>query len=648
MSRPVALAVVGLALLAALLLPLRVSGEPGTQATTPGYEWEVLPGIQRDRSGVTTERLWITDDWHSYADSQHAIDLAPEGRGILDGCPYPVTDTSTCASDPVHATFRNISGGQDLDATFEAIPVAPGTCKGVSLLVTDEAENVVAVVHYKHVIQSSPSGSTRSLSAMAASPALLGTLSVPHPNNPRLDGTNAHWTNILETRSEMVDKHDCENTGPHLHQSTVPGPSGVVQRNRDAAAALGISGDFTCIASSMWLWKIASSTPTVTATKAPTQWVCPSTLTVQTGTSVGQVMIHGGTVAVDPIDGPYVASEPVTLTAMARTGFGVIGWSGDVGTDCPGTGSCTVTMDQDRTVRAVFGIELTVSMTAGGSVTVTKDLTGGTANTATPWSATCDASCALAVPLRVQRLTVTATANDGYQFSEWGGACAGTAVTEPCMVTLNARAANPGQTISATFAADADTAPTVTIAARNGVTSVTEGEDAEFTLTRTGDATDELVVKVSVTGNAVSGTQPTEVRFAETSPTFRLTVATLDDSPENSSVTAKIVAGTGYVLGDAFSATVTVTDDDDPPAGKLPPPGNLSVTNKTQTSLTLNWDTVEGADGYQVQRTGARDPEGASGTTSHPFTDLSRAPPTPCMSKPRRPAMPLPRRTGPR
>ena len=488
MNRPVALAVVGLALLAALLLPLRAYGEPGTQATTQGYEWEVLPGIQREQTGATTARLRITDDWHS---SPEAIDLVPQARGTLDRCLPTATETSLCETDPVHAAFRRAGPGQDHTVTFTALnaPDSP-SCKGVLADIRDSANRQVAVVRYTHVIQSIGHRTTTTLSALAASPALVGTLTIPHPDNDvlladieaaRIDAEehpdNQHKQDVhaekvrlrnhyvkladLAAHKAKLDGAKCPNTGVHLHQAVAPGDTGVVQQNRDNSDAnKGISAAWTCISSSMWLWKLASSTPAITATNAPTT-TCPSTLTVQTAATVGSAIVHGGTVVLSPLEGPYVANEPVTLTAMAKTGFRFTAWSGDVGTGCAGASSCTVTMDQDRTVRADFGIELTVRITAGGRVTVTETLTGGTANTATPWSATCDASCSLAVPLTVQRLTVTATADDGYQLSEWGGACAGTAVTEPCTVTLNTRAANPSLAISATFAADTPPFPEI-------------------------------------------------------------------------------------------------------------------------------------------------------------------------------------------
>ena len=112
------------------------------------------------------------------------------------------------------------------------------------------------------------------------------------------------------------------------------------------------------------------------------------------------------------------------------------------------------------------------------------------------------------------------------------------------------------------------TMPEVTIAA--GTSPVTEGTAAEFTLTRTGDTAAALTVMVTVseTESTISGTPPTTVDFAADSATATLSVATENDSTDepDSMVTAAIGAGTGYTAGTPSSATVTVTDDDEPPA----------------------------------------------------------------------------------
>ena len=79
-----------------------------------------------------------------------------------------------------------------------------------------------------------------------------------------------------------------------------------------------------------------------------------------------------------------------------------------------------------------------------------------------------------------------------------------------------------------TFTITVDNLPLVSI---GGGASVTEGTDAEFTLTRVGDATDALTVMVSVTGGDgfLSGAAPSEAVFGTGDATATLSVATADD-----------------------------------------------------------------------------------------------------------------------
>ena len=108
--------------------------------------------------------------------------------------------------------------------------------------------------------------------------------------------------------------------------------------------------------------------------------------------------------------------------------------------------------------------------------------------------------------------------------------------------------------------------PLVSIAA--GTSPVTEGTDAEFTLTRTGDTTAALTVMVVVTGgdSFLSGTAPTEAVFDAGNATATITATTADDEVDEAdgTVTATITADASkFRLGDA-AADVAVEDDDLP------------------------------------------------------------------------------------
>ena len=113
--------------------------------------------------------------------------------------------------------------------------------------------------------------------------------------------------------------------------------------------------------------------------------------------------------------------------------------------------------------------------------------------------------------------------------------------------------------------------PVITIAADQD--SVTEGETANFTLTRVGDTTNSLIVDLTVSDpgafrrgdhwQPVPATQVT-ARFAAGSSTARLSLPTQDDRrdiPDNG-LTVSIIPRVSYMAGDPASASVTITDND--------------------------------------------------------------------------------------
>ena len=142
------------------------------------------------------------------------------------------------------------------------------------------------------------------------------------------------------------------------------------------------------------------------------------------------------------------------------------------------------------------------------------------------------------------------------------------------MVSLSAALASTGTFIGSrtvTIPASDVNVPEVTIA-QDG--AVSEGEDAVFTLTRTGTlgtpATQALAVRVRVTatGGILSGTPPSTVTFLAGDSTAELRVTTIDDMvvEDAATVTALVLADSAspprYVTGSTNSAAVTVRDDD--------------------------------------------------------------------------------------
>ncbi len=263
-----------------------------------------------------------------------------------------------------------------------------------------------------------------------------------------------------------------------------------------------------------------------------------ATLDAGTGYVVGAAGL--ATVAVADNDKAGVIVDPKTLTVV----------EGDT------TGKdYTVVLDSEPTSDVVIAIsgdgdtDLTVS---GGTLSADDELTFTSDNWETP-----------------QRVTVTAGEDDDDATND--------AETISHQVSAGSAAEYVGETIDGVTVTITDNDALVTI--ERDAASVTEGTSATFTLTRSGKTDVALTVAVSVTemGDFISGTAPTTAAFLAGATTTSLTVATEGDSvgEADGSVTAALEAGTGYVVGAADQATVTVEDDDK--AGVTVDPTTLTV-----------------------------------------------------------------------
>ena len=114
--------------------------------------------------------------------------------------------------------------------------------------------------------------------------------------------------------------------------------------------------------------------------------------------------------------------------------------------------------------------------------------------------------------------------------------------------------------------------PVVSVAADPA--AVEEGGTATFTLTRVGDLTAPLTVPVTVTerGAFLAEGAPTEATFATDAETTTLQVATDDDERDEAdgAVTATVAERATHRVGEAASATVPVTDNDERDATVTP------------------------------------------------------------------------------
>jgi List-Bact-rpt repeat protein/PASTA domain-containing protein len=130
--------------------------------------------------------------------------------------------------------------------------------------------------------------------------------------------------------------------------------------------------------------------------------------------------------------GDFDEGTQVTLTATPAAGFGFAGWSGG---GCTGTGTCKVTMDADTSVTATFVTLRKLTVTKGGSGSVSSS----------PAGIDCGATCAAQYDDGAS-VTLTATAAPGFHFAGWSGDCTGTGT---CPLTMAADHA-----VTATFDAD--------------------------------------------------------------------------------------------------------------------------------------------------------------------------------------------------
>jgi hypothetical protein len=121
----------------------------------------------------------------------------------------------------------------------------------------------------------------------------------------------------------------------------------------------------------------------------------------------------------------FLNGTVVTLTAVPQTGSYFFGW---VGGGCSGAGTCSITMDQAKGVRAVFYSNtfytLSVSKTGTGSGTVTSS----------PAGITCGPVCS-AIFLANTDVALNASPSPGSTFTGWSGAI--TSPDNPVAFTIN-------------------------------------------------------------------------------------------------------------------------------------------------------------------------------------------------------------------
>ena len=210
----------------------------------------------------------------------------------------------------------------------------------------------------------------------------------------------------------------------------------VVNRND---STLWVGGEFTKVGGT-WSYDAGTNTWTqmhgvkqfyFAQLQAPSATLHPlNVVSVDIGTGVGSITSDvGGINCGSACASDYAGGTVVTLTATPAAGFAFLGWAGD----CAGMVSpCQVTMDQARNVTASFGVPtyaLSAGKTGGGKGKVTSDIGGINCGTNTT-------ACSTTI-LTGSSVTLTASATAGSVFTAWGGDCAGTDPTLPCLLTMD-------------------------------------------------------------------------------------------------------------------------------------------------------------------------------------------------------------------
>jgi hypothetical protein len=138
--------------------------------------------------------------------------------------------------------------------------------------------------------------------------------------------------------------------------------------------------------------------------------------------------------------------------------------------------------------------------------------------------------------------------------------------------------------------------PTVTIAATTPNASETNSTAGVFTVSRSGgDISSSLPVNYTVGGTASNGidyqTIPVSITISAGSPTANISVTPIDDAvvEANETVVLTLVSDPTYTVGSPNSASVTITDNDAPPASIAITSPKGGETWRIKNNKTITW-----------------------------------------------------------
>jgi hypothetical protein len=266
--------------------------------------------------------------------------------------------------------------------------------------------------------------------------------------------------------------------------------------------------------------------------------------------------------------------QKVRLTASGKSGYSssFAGWSTP---DCPGTGSCELTLDEDlTTVVAVFNpLRLGVKLSNGSAANVTTDPAGK------PCQRKLEGKCFEFAPHT--RVRVTVQGIDGHVFKGWNPGCEPT--NQPtCTVTIE----DEPTWVGARF--DDDDPPQLPTTIK-----------VQFQLKRTGNGSGRVTAPKLDCGQACSA----QYDYGQT-----MTLTARADAGSVfggwNGVCSRTQTTCSFPAGPVTALKVSFTKDAAAPSV----PGSLTRTAVTRTSISVTWSAATddaGVTGYRVYVDGA-------------------------------------------
>ena len=372
---------------------------------------------------------------------------------------------------------------------------------------------------------------------------------------------NPHWEGIAEAIQYKLD-YDAGTVNPPPDpdpEITISGGSGITE---------GGTASFTISAS-----PAPDSAITVNIGVSQSgNWGASGAATVSVNSATTTYTIATGDDQVDEADGS------VTATVQSGTGY-------TVGTTS--TATVTVADDDDPPATPEITISGGSGITEGGSATFTISASpvpasAITVNIGVSESGDWDATGAATVSVNSATTTYTIATGDD-QVDEADGSVTATVQSGAGYTVGTASSA----TVTVADDDDPPATPEITISGGSGIT---EGGSATFTISASPVPASAITVNIGVSEIGDFGaTGPATVSVSGASATY--TIATSDDQVDEAdgSVTATVQSGTGYTVGTASTATVTVVDDDVP---EITISGGAGITEGGSASFTISASPV--------------------------------------------------------